>query len=91
MIAFIPSLSDCKFNALEFFTFLLSRSSLNSLAFSTTLSILNLLTIRRFTGVVAARIEQVCVELILEQLGYRISSHERSTSFGRPHLRLRSA
>ena len=69
MIALIPSLSDCKLRELEFLTFLLSRSSLNNFAFSTTLiNLENILTVSCLSSVVASCIEEISIELIFKQL-----------------------
>jgi hypothetical protein len=87
IIALIPSLNDCRFNVLEFLTFLLSKSSLNNLAFSTIITFHSIfsLTIGSFTRVMAASVEQISVKLIFKQLSDRITY---ATSCLHGHLRL---
>ena len=76
MIALIPSLRDCRLRELEFLTFLRNRSSLKSLAFSTTSHYADhALTVGSLPGVMAACIKQVRVQLILEQISYGVGSH----------------
>jgi hypothetical protein len=73
MMALIPSLRDCKFRALEFLTFLLKRSSLKSFAFSTKEKLTGgVFTVSSFSCVMAARIKQICMELVLKQLSNRV-------------------
>ena len=87
IIALIPSLNDCRFNVIEFLTFLLSKSSLNNLAFSTiiTSKSINMLTIGSFSRVMAASIKQISVKLIFKQLSDRVPY---TTSCLHGHLRL---
>jgi len=76
MIALMPNRSDCRFRVEEFFTFLLSKSSLNSLAFSTKYNVNpSQLTVSGLSSIVTSRVEQISVQLILEQISDRIRRH----------------